>query len=226
MVKYIVIVFIFFSLVSCQKKKVSNDADLYKYSILDANLGKYKLVQFYHSNKSISNIGYIDLNNNKRISELFNFDLNGLLERYSVFDKNSNEKFSFSYKDKSVISKTGEMKGTLDSVCINNRNEYLLFFSYPRLPYYIIKPTIFYIYEDGSEPDTVIPELKGNCFFIVNTKKTIPKNIEFQVEYKHLYRTLDFSTGNVFNTDTIKIVNSNYDDWFYFRDIDFKKPPF
>lgn len=228
MVKLISIMFILSALfISCQEKSEGFNNSNNNYALIDSSLGTYKLVQFYYANNNIKSLGYLDLNTGKLISEYFTFSLNGELEKYSVFDQFNREKYVFYYKNKSVVKSIGDVNITLDSICLNNRNEYLLFFSYARLPYYEIKPKLLYIYENGSDPDTIIPKTNGNCFFIVNSNKSIPKHIQFELEYTHLYRTLDFSLANIFETDTVKLVkNINYKDWFYFKNIDYNKIPF
>lgn len=191
--------------------------------------GSYSLVKYIRENNSILDLGFFNSKFNVLTSEMYSFYRNEKLRLYIVLDRKSKNRYSIRFDTNSAfVESRGHINVFLDSVA-NKNGDYILFFTYPRIPFYRIKP-VFYIFNDTlpkNDIDTVIPDLKSNCHLILNVGKKIPIWTISKFEYEHVTIKDKFQLENGALLDTIKKVPYPKNlDLFYTKEIDYSKYPF
>jgi hypothetical protein len=191
--------------------------------------GSYSLVKYIREDNSIFDLGFFNSKFNVLTSEMYSFYRNEKLRLYIVLDRQSKNRYSMRFDTNSAfVESRGNINVFLDSVA-NKNGDYILFFTYPRIPFYRIKP-VFYIFNDTlpkNDIDTVIPELKSNCHILLNVGKKKPIFTVSKFKYEHVTIKDNFELENGALLDTIKNVNYPKNlDLFYTKEIDYLKYPF
>ena len=94
------------------------------------------------------------------------------------------------------------------------------------MPYYHIK-SVFYLYKESGNVDSIVPFLKNNCHILLRVGQTLPVFISPVFDYEHFFSEDTFKLGWPSKLDTIKRVPYPKQlDLFYTKEIDYSKYPF
>lgn len=196
--------------------------------VLDQAAEDCSLVKIIRKDNTISKILFTDKNFNFRRSELFTFNESENLKEYYLFENDSSYKFKLIFdSNRKLVDFEGKLGIYLDSICTNHLNEKFLYFSYPRIPYYDIKPSMVLMYDTINDFDSIIPVLRGNCYLIHKIRNEIPLYIQVDMHYKHKFNNSIIDLAEAFKTDTIKkILLSDKKPLYYIKEFDYNEYPF
>jgi hypothetical protein len=194
----------------------------------------YSLLKFIRKDNTIYSLAFFNPRLKVSTSEHYYFLKDESFDSYLVMNKLSKSLYSIEYnQDKGIKFITGNMNVFLDSIAYSEKYGYTLFYTYPRIPYYKIKPLLYVFYDSlTNDIDTIIPKLKSNCHLIINIGNRLPLLSNPIFEYEHFFKTKNsrlpkFKLGMPQITDTIKKVPYPKQlDLFYTKEIDYSKYPF
>ncbi len=196
--------------------------------MIENGLTNYPLGKLVRNDNSIIQLVAYNVNTGLIVSEHYSFDKEERLIYYAIFNKGGKEKvFVWFNRNNNHPQTRGYFNVSLDSIGVDHKNDTFLFFTYPRLPYFTVKPKLIFCNDTINDKDTLYPILNKNCHYIHKLHKKSPVFVYAFFHYDSQANDTQIEISVPFKLDTIKKVRlPAVMDSYYYKKIDYGKYPF